>query len=225
MMQEFIEFLLGSFAALFPVVDPAGAVPLFLMLTAGESSDFRDQLAGKISLYTVVVLVLFLLIGGGILRFFGVSLGMVKIAGGIVIFHTAWHTMNADPKLTEPDNQEVVEKSHKHEDISFVPMTIPMLAGPGSIAVTLGLTAQAGRSFSVETGLNILAVSIAIMLMGGITYLCLRSSSWLSNRLGEVGIRAVSRILGLFILAVGVQLILNGFADWLAHLEIINSGG
>lgn len=222
-MQQFVEFLIGSFAALFPVVDPAGGVPIFLMLTAGESQDSRHHLAGKIALYTVVVLVLFLLIGGGILSFFGISLEVVKIAGGIVIFHAAWHTMNADPKLTAPEDKEVVEKSHKHQDISFVPMTIPMLAGPGSIAVTLGLAAQAGGGFSVETGLNLLAASIAIVLMGGITYLCLRSSSWLSTKLGETGIRAVSRILGLFILAVGVQLILNGFADWLAHLEIVKS--
>lgn len=222
-MQQFVEFLIGSFAALFPVVDPAGGVPIFLVLTAGESQDSRHQLAGKIAWYTVLVLVLFLLIGGGILRFFGISLEVVQIAGGIVIFNTAWHTMNADPKLTEPDNQEAVEKSHKHEDISFVPMTIPMLAGPGSIAVTLGLAAQAGSGFSVETGINLLAVSVAIVLMGLITYLCLRSSSWISAKLGDTGIRAVSRILGLFILAVGVQLILNGFADWLAHLEIVKS--
>lgn len=220
-MRNFFEFLLASFAALFPVVDPLGGVPVFLILTATASTSLRNQFAWKTALYTVGVLILFLLVGGGFLHFFGISLEVVRIAGGIVVFHAGWHTMNADPKLTPEDNQEATTKSAKHEDISFMPMTIPMLAGPGSIAVTLGLAAQAGRPFALNTSLNILGASAAIVLMGGIIYLCLRSSTLLLLWLGQTGIRAFSRILGLFILAVGVQLILNGVADWLADLGLI----
>ena len=223
-MQQFVEFMLGSFAALFPIVDPVGGVPIFLLLTADYSKQLQHHVAGRIALYAVVVLVLFLLVGGGILRFFGISLEVVRIAGGIVVFHSAWQTMNSQPRLTGRDNQAAVEKCHKHEDISFMPMTIPMLAGPGSIAVTLGLAAQAGYGLSVRTGLNLLAASLAIALMGGVIYLCLRSSSLLLVWLGETGIRATSRTLGLFILAVGVQLILNGVADWLKHLGLVRGG-
>ncbi|NES96660.1 MAG: MarC family protein [Desertifilum sp. SIO1I2] len=220
-MQPFFEFFLGSFAALFPVVDPLGGVPVFLVLTSATSSGFRNQLAWKIALYTVSLLVLFLLVGGGFLRFFGISLEVVRIAGGIVVFHAGWHTMNADPKLTPEDSAEATSKTTNQEDISFVPMTIPMLAGPGSIAVTLGLAAQAGRNFATETYIRLFGAAIAIGVVGLTVYLCLRSSNLLLSWLGETGIRAFSRILGLFILAIGVQLILNGFADWLADLGLV----
>lgn len=221
-MEQFFEFALGSIAALFPVVDPIGGVPIFLVLTSGASKDLRRQFAGRIALNVVFVLVLFLLVGGGILRFFGISLDVVRIAGGIVIFHAAWQSMNAQPKLPAPENQAAVHKIELHEDISFMPMTIPMLAGPGSIAVTLGLAAQAGRGLSVDMVTNLLAATVAIAVMGVVIYLSLRSSTLLLLWFGETGIRALSRILGLFILAVGVQLILNGLSDWLQDLGLVN---
>jgi multiple antibiotic resistance protein len=217
-IQQFIGFMLGSLVALLPVVDPIGNVPTFLVLTIRDSPKQRHQLARKITQYTVLVLAVFLLIGGGILHFFGISLEVIRIAGGIVVFHSAWEMMSARPKLTERENQEVAYKTDHKEDICFIPMTVPLLAGPSAIAVTLGLSAQAGDTFSVSTVLNFLAVLLAILLLGGIVYLCLRSSSWLLHWLGETGIKAVSRILGFFILAVGVQLILNGISDWLKHL-------
>lgn len=178
--------------------------------------------ASKTAQYTVLVLSLFLLIGGGILRFFGISLEVVRIAGGIVVFHTAWQMMSARPRLTARENQAAAEKSAQHEDISFMPMSVPLLAGPSALAVTLGLSAQAGRALSVPTVLNFLAVLLAIFLLGLLIYLCLRAS-WFLIWLGETGIKASSRILGFFIMAVGVQLILNGIGDWLRHLQIITN--
>ena len=222
-IQNFTQFILGSFIALFPIVDPIGNVPTFLVLTTGHSTQFRHQLARKTTQYTVLFLSLFLLIGGVILRFFGISLEVVRIAGGIVVFHTAWQMMNARPRLTARENHAAVEKSEHDEDISFIPMTIPLLAGPGAIAVTLSLSAQAGDTLSITTVVNFIAVMLAIFLLGGVIYLCLRASSWLLIWLGETGIRAFSRILGFFIMAVGVQLILNGIADWLKHIKIISN--
>lgn len=217
-IQDFAEFILGSFVALFPIVDPIGNVPTFLVLTAENSLKERHRFASKIAQYTVLVLSLFLLIGGGILRFFGISLEVVRIAGGIVVFHTAWQMMSARPKLTARENQAAASKSAQHEDISFMPMTVPLLAGPSALAVTLGLSAQAGRTLSIPTLLNFIAVLLAIFSIGLLIYLCLRASSWFLIWLGETGIKASSRILGFFIMAVGVQLILNGLADWLRHI-------
>ena len=99
-------------------------------------------------------------------------------------------------------------------------MTIPLSAGPGSIAVTLGLAAEAGRSFNRQTGLNLLAVTLAIIVVGTLLYLCLRYSNLLLLALKETGIKALSRLLGLFILAVGVKLILNGLAEWVAAIAL-----
>lgn len=219
--MKFFEVMIGGFAALFPVTDPIGAIPLFLVLTSGASRTLRNHLALKIAGYMFLVLVIFLLIGGSVLSFFGLSIAVVKIAGGIVVFEAGWRALKEKPKLTPKDEKVAELKAEHHQNIAFIPMTIPLLAGPGSIAVTLGLAAQAGQQFSVLTGLNYLAAIAAIAIICGITYLCLRLSTGVLVLFGERGITAISRLLGLFILAVGVQLILNGLADWMIHLGIL----
>jgi multiple antibiotic resistance protein len=219
-MQAFIDFTVASIAALFPVVDPIGSVPIFLVLTAGVPGAVRNRYALRIGRNVVVLLVASLLVGGSVLRFFGVSLEVVRIAGGMVVFHAAWKAMNSDPRLNQVDNADVAQRLDEHKDISFMPMTIPLLAGPGSIAVTLGLAAQAGRELSLPLALNLLATTIAIGCIGLIIFLVLRSSGLLLKVLGASGIQAMSRLLGLFVMAIGVQLILNGLADWLRSLNI-----
>ncbi|MBW4483382.1 MAG: MarC family protein [Tildeniella torsiva UHER 1998/13D] len=213
--------MVGSFAALFPVVDPIGAVPIFLVLTTGVPASMRNRYALNIARNVVVLLIGTLLVGGSVLRFFGVSLAVVRIAGGIVVFHAAWKAMNSDPKLNEVDNQDAALRLGEHKDISFMPMTIPLLGGPGAIAVALGLAAQAGGDFSVPTAMNLLAIAASIALIGIVIYLSLRSSTLLLKMLGASGIQAMSRLLGLFVMAIGVQLILNGLADWLTSLNLL----
>lgn len=213
-MRSFIEFTIGSFAALFPVADPLGAVPIFLVLSAGVNKQNRETMALKIAIYMILVLTTFLFIGGSLLSFFGLSIAVVKVAGGIVVFEAGWEALKEEPKLKEKDEKLVSEQIENQEDITFIPMTIPMLAGPGSIAVTLGLAAQAGKTFSFTTGLNFLAIITAISFIAILSYICLRLSSSFLQLFGENGITAISRLLGLFILAIGVQLILNGLADW-----------
>lgn len=220
-MRTFLDFMVGSIAALFPVVDPIGGVPIFLVLTTGVPASLRNRYALNIARNVVLLLVGTLLVGGSVLRFFGVSLAVVRIAGGIVVFHAAWKAMNSDPKLNEVDNQDAAHRIGEHKDIAFMPMTIPLLGGPGAIAVTLGLAAQAGGDLSVSTAMNLLAIAAAIGLIGIVIFLSLRSSTLLLKALGASGIQAMSRLLGLFVMAIGVQLILNGLADWLTSLNLL----
>lgn len=220
-IKDFTDFILGSLAALFPVMDPIGSVPIFLVLTAGVPESLRRSYAKRIAINVILMLIGFLLVGGGILRFFGISLEVVRIAGGIVVFHAAWNTMNAESKMSELDSEDATDRAGHHKDISFMPMTIPLLAGPGSIAVTLGLAAEASRGAQVaKTAGNLAAVAMAIAIIGLIIYIALRSSTLLLKLLGASGINALSRILGLFVMAIGVQLILNGFGDWIESLNI-----
>ena len=220
-IKDFADFILGSIAALFPVIDPIGSVPIFLVLTAGVPESLRRIYARRIALNVIFLLVGFLLVGGVILRFFGVSLEVVRIAGGIVVFHAAWNTMNAESKVSELENQDATDKAVHHRDISFMPMTIPLLSGPGAIAVALGLAAEASRGgVAVETARNLVATVIAIALIGLIIYIALRSSTLLLKWLGAGGIQALSRLLGLFVMAIGVQLILNGLGDWIESLAL-----
>ena len=220
-IQPFLDVVLGGIAALFPVVDPIGAVPMFLVLTAGVPKELRHRYAITIARNVVLLLVGALLIGGSLLDFFGVSLAVVRIAGGMVVFHAAWKAMNSDPKLNQVDNQDAAQRLDQHRDISFMPMTIPLLSGPGAIAVTVGLAAQTRTAASLPLGLHLLAVTVAIALVGLSIFLALRSSSLLLKLLGASGIQAMSRLLGLFVMAIGVQLILNGLADWLVGLNLV----
>jgi multiple antibiotic resistance protein len=220
-IEDFGDFVLGGLAALFPVIDPIGSVPIFLVLTAGVPEALRRSYAKRIAVNVIVLLVGFLLVGGGILRFFGVSLEVVRIAGGIVVFHAAWNTMNAESKLSDVENRDVIDKTEQHQDISFMPMTIPLLAGPGAIAVVLGLAAEASRGVGhAGSAVNLLAVAVAIALIGLTIYVALRASSLLLKWLGASGIHALSRVLGLFVMAIGVQLILNGLGDWVKSLNL-----
>ncbi len=220
-IKDFADFVLGSLAALFPVIDPIGSVPIFLVLTAGVPQALRRQYAKRIARNVIVLLVSFLLVGGGILRFFGVSLEVVRIAGGIVVFHAAWNTMNAESKLSDLENEDASQKADQHQDISFMPMTIPLLAGPGAIAVALGLAAEASRGVeATATAVNLMAIVVAIALIGLIIYIALSSSTLLLKWFGAGGIHALSRLLGLFVMAIGVQLILNGLADWIRSLNL-----
>ncbi|NJM98517.1 MAG: MarC family protein [Phormidesmis sp. RL_2_1] len=221
-IQAFADFVLGSLAALFPVIDPIGSVPIFLVLTAGVPQSLRRSYAKRIAINVIVLLISFSLVGGGILRFFGISLEVVRIAGGIVVFHAAWHTMNADSKMSDLENEDATAKATQHKDISFMPMTIPLLAGPGAIAVALGLAAEAARGTqAIETAQNLLAIAVAIALIGLIIYIALRASPLLLKWLGAGGIQALSRLLGLFVMAIGVQLILNGLGDWIQSLNLV----
>ncbi|MGB3298151.1 MAG: MarC family protein [Phormidesmis sp.] len=221
-LKDFIDFVVGSLAALFPVIDPIGSVPIFLVLTAGVPKALRRSYAKRVAINVIALLIGFLLVGGGILRFFGISLEVVRIAGGIVVFHAAWHTMNAESRLSEVENQDVIQKTEQHKDISFMPMTIPLLAGPGAIAVALGLAAEASRGVeAAATAVHLVAVAVAIALIGLIIYIALSSSTLLLKWLGAGGIHALSRLLGLFVMAIGVQLILNGLGDWLQSLRLM----
>jgi multiple antibiotic resistance protein len=142
---------------------------------------------------------------------------MIKIAGGIMVLHAAWEMLNASEKITASEHAE----SNLREDIAFFPMTMPLLAGPGAIAVTLGLAAQAEDHRSILLlSVNWLAAITAIAGIAIVTLISLRAADGLFALLGETGTRALTRIFGFLILAVGVQMLLNGLADWLARVPL-----
>jgi len=220
MIADFLTFVLASFASLFPIVDPLGAVPIFLILASGYSIELKQKCALKTTLSFVAVLVFFLLIGESIMGFFGLGMSGIKVAGGIIIFEAGWEALKAEPKLTPTEEEALTTQLEEHKDISFIPLTVPLLAGPGAITVTLGLAAQARDTLSTETLLHLGAIIVAIILIGIIVYGCLILSNRLLNLLGENGIIAFTRLLGLFILALGVQLILSGLENWIKTLFI-----
>ncbi|MEP0869343.1 NAAT family transporter [Trichocoleus desertorum AS-A10] len=199
-MQQLLAEVTATFLALLPIANPIGAVPLFYSLTALDSKAYRQAQARKTSLNVICVLVIFFLAGRLILEFFDLSLGVLRIAGGLLIAHTAWEMVTVRPRLTPPEREEVAEK----EDISFTPMAVPMLSGPGAIGVVMGLSARSSQ------WLDHVGALIAILLLGAMIYFCLSVGDRVMARLGKSGVGAFNRVLGFFILAIAVQFIAEG---------------
>jgi len=151
--------LFASFTSLFSVVNPFAAMPVFLSLTDRFSNQERIQTAKRASFYMFGVLITFLLIGTYILSFFGITLAGVRIAGGLIIMRAAYAMLNPETggrKLTKEDEVAAMEK----EDISFSPLALPLLSGPGSIAVVIGFATQADgvTDYLINGGSSILVV-------------------------------------------------------------------
>ncbi|MDI6402913.1 MarC family protein, partial [Balneolaceae bacterium ANBcel3] len=156
--MTFLAFLLASFTSLLSIANPFAAMPFFLAMTDGDTPEHRRQQALKASMYMVLILGVFLFGGTYIISFFGISLEGIRIAGGLLIMKMAYSMLDPDSqgrKLNAADHSEAFRKP----DISFSPLAMPMLSGPGSIALILGLASQS------TAVLDYVAVSIAIVLV------------------------------------------------------------
>ena len=196
----------ATFLALFPIVNPPGGVPLFFSLTSDYSREERNRTALRTSIYVIAILVTFMLIGRFVLSFFGISLPVLKIAGGLIVANTAWGMVTASSRMTTEESSEALTQ----EDISLTPMAMPMLSGPGSIGVVMGLAAHANGFLAY------LGMVIGILAVGLSVYLFLGMGGPLVKRLGPSAMGAITRIFGFLILAIAVQLVWDGVADFRA---------
>ena len=193
-----------TFLALFPIVNPLGGIPLFFSLTGDYTPEERRRAALKTSLYVIAILIIFMLFGRFVLNFFGISLPVLKIAGGLIVANTAWGMVTGSHRVTKEETSEALTK----EDISLTPMAMPMLSGPGSIGVVMGLAAES------DNLLSYLGMVIGIVGLGLTVYLCLSLGGPFVKRLGPGAVGAINRIFGFLILAIAVQLVWNGAADF-----------
>src|ERR1700690_2643842 len=181
----------ATFLALFPIVNPFGGVPIFFSLTTDFDKHERNYTALKTSVFFGIILVFFLFLGRFVLSFFGISLPVLKIAGGLIVANTAWGMVTGTSRITEKENHEALTK----EDISLTPMAMPMLSGPGSIGVVMGLAAHA------DNLLVYVGMILGILAIGLTVYLFLLLGGPLVKRLGPGAVGAIGRIFGFLILA------------------------
>lgn len=204
-----LSLLFGYFIAIFAIVNPVTAMPVFLVLTETDTEAERNRQALKASFYMVAILLLFLFGGGYIISFFGISLDGIRIAGGIMIMNWAFSLLNPKEggrKLDAESENEAKEKP----DISFSPLAMPLLSGPGSIAVVMSFAAQ---DLSVS---NYVLVTAAIVLTAAASYLVLRLAPMIVGMLGKTGMTGFTRMMGFIALCIGVQFIINGVRPILA---------
>jgi len=202
-MNDALLFSLSTLATLFFVVDPMAAAPMFITMTANDSAAHKRRTAFRASVGTLVTLALFAAIGGWIFRLLGISLGAFQIAGGVLLFLLAVDMLRAErsrQRTTPEEEHEGVDKP----DISIFPLTIPMLAGPGSISTVMLLMSRVEHHWHY----GVIFGAIAITAAG--SYYVLRGASWLEKRLGQTGINVMQRVMGLILAAIAVQFVVDG---------------
>jgi multiple antibiotic resistance protein len=196
-----MEILLATFSALFSVVNPFGAMPVFLTLTQDDSPERRRQQALRACFYMIGILTVFFLAGHDILNFFGLRIHDLRIAGGIMILKAGADLLTTKSDAGRKVSKDAVEESITKPDISFTPLAMPMLSGPGAIAVSIGLFTQslsyADMSFII----------LAIVLLAIPTYYILIFSPKLIRIMGKAGLEALSKIMGFIVLSLGVNFI------------------
>jgi multiple antibiotic resistance protein len=205
-----IEIILAVFAGLFSIVNPLGAVPVFLAMSPDFTVKERQDTALHASIYFTIILLVFFLAGTPILGFFGITLSSLRIAGGIIIFGSGAQLLSGSMAKSRAINAEVKAEALGKEDISFTPLAMPLLAGPGSISMMIGYFS----SYSVM--LDRVAVALAVVLVGILVYIILRTSPLIFRILGVAGIKAISRIMGFIVMAIGVELIISSIKQILA---------
>lgn len=194
---------LGTLIGLLPIINPLSAGPTFLAITEGDSEERRRGQALKGCLYMVAILVSFLIGGSFIMGFFGISIPGLRITGGILLAGIGMRMLAA--RRTDSDgDREQQEAARRKVDISFSPLAMPMLSGPGSIAVTLGFTSLA------TDWLDYVGIIAGIITVAVITYIVLRLSGRLVGFIGPVGVNAMTKIMGFLLMSMGVQFVVNG---------------
>jgi len=212
-------FLLG-FPALFSIVNPVGASLMFYNITANRSHGERMLLARQIAFYSLCVLLGSLWLGGYVLNFFGVSLGALRVGGGLVVAVRAWALLMA-PETQQDRKKNDAAPAQGREDVAFFPLTMPFTTGPGSIAVAIALSSERPASgpgvLSFFGGVTLAAVAIAALV-----WTLYASADRVLKLLGEAGARVVSRLVAFLLLCIGVQIISTGaeslIAPWLVEV-------
>ncbi len=210
MDREALSFGVTAFATVFSIVDPFAAAPIFLAMTPNDTEAARRRQARVAAAVCGGLLVLFALAGNRIFLFFGISTPAFQVAGGILLLVIALDMLRGQASGTRRSPEEEREGTEK-PDVSVTPLGIPLLAGPGAISTVTLLAGRAGRTA------DFLALAVAIVLTSALAWTILANAGLLLRLLGQIGLRIVTRVMGLLLAGIGAQFILGGAkAFWTA---------
>jgi len=204
-VESFSSFLLLSFGAMFAILNPMATIPPFMAMTSDNSIADRNRMARTACMVACGVSVAFALTGMTILNFFGITVPAFRIAGGLVLIRASFTLLQGE-KTTNVSPEERREGAAK-DDISITPLAIPILCGPGTITAAILVSSQAGTWFHTA------ALVIVIGLIYAAIFLLLRFASNHRDFLGDTTIKITSRLMGLILVAVAVQFMLDGFRE------------
>jgi len=189
--------------SIFSVLNPLGAIPVFLTLTKNNSDQEIKKISTTCGLTIFITITVGLLFGGQILNFFGISIASFRIGGGILIGTMALNMLSAK-QHTSKINQDEIEAKSDVDEVGIVPLAIPLIAGPGSISTSI-IAAEKFNSFSQYAA----SIVIVILISLSIKYI-LRSARTIGAKMGTIGLNVMTRIMGLILMALAIEFISGG---------------
>ncbi len=196
---EYIKMFIGLLA----IINPLGAIPLFISMTADENSRQRRKTINLVAVAVTIILLVVLFFGELLLAFFGITIDSFRVGGGILVLLMAiamLHAKTSPIRQTDEEADESIEK----ESVAIVPLAMPLLAGPGAISTVI----LAGHK---STGVvHYAIIALGIVLLSLIVWGVLRLSPWIEARIGATGINVFTRIMGLILTAIAVEFIATG---------------
>ncbi len=207
-----VSILLSNYISLLSLINPLGAIPVFLSLTANHEKEWINKQVFKTSLNVLIICLISFFIGDYLLRFFGISIDALKIAGGIIIARSGFQLLNAKHK--KDVGKKIQKESLSKEDISFTPLAMPLLSGPGSISFLINQSIQANQA----SGYSLLIV-IAITLVSISIFAAFYLAPSILKYMGEAGLKAMSKIMGFIVLSIGIQLIVSSVISLLQEIK------
>lgn len=205
MFEEWMLMVGATFGALVPITNPFSTAPVFASLTQRFPDNRRKQQARAAACYTASVLFVSLFAGAVILTFFGISMPVLRIGGGLVVARVGFAMLNPEPEVRVSEAGR--EEAQHMEDIAFTPIAMPLLSGPGSIAVTIGMATE------VDRAVEYLAVAIGIVLVALFSWFVLHYAGRVVKLFGVTGMNAMTRIMGLILVCIGIQFVSTGLLE------------
>jgi len=201
-MLDYAEYV-KLFVGLLAIINPFGAIPLFISMTVDENSSQRRKTTNLVAIGVSVILLVALFFGELLLRFFGITIDSFRVGGGILVLLMAIAMLHAKTSLIRQTDEEAQESIEK-ESVAIVPLAMPLLAGPGAISTVI---LAAHKSSGI---VHYMIISLGIVLLSLVVWTVLRLSPWIAGRIGATGINIFTRIMGLILTAIAVEFIAAG---------------
>lgn len=219
MTTDFLTAFMGAFFIAFstmvPVINPFSGAMLFCTMTQNVKHEDRSYMARKIAIYGLIIILVCVFAGHLILSFFGISVGVLRVAGGCVLFAAGWSALNApsQEELQNDERTQVTYSRNKLKTMAFYPFTLPLTTGPGCIAVSVAL----GTSLPHDIP-NILGTIVASIATTLVIWLCYEFSDRVNKAVGAAGADALARIMAFILLCLGVSVFWQGLSDLLSQV-------
>lgn len=217
-MAEAVKVFLLTLSALFPIVDPLAGSPIFLALTAKYSRETRKALSWRVAANSLFLMIGSYFIGTHVLNFFGVSLPVVQVGGGLVVASVGWGMLMQNDEPHDAGRQNLPSSNDDVFGRAFYPLTLPLTVGPGSISVAITLGANSTRHY----GFSILPIAAALIAMGLVAvsiFLCYGYADRLARVLGKTGMTVIIRLSAFLLVCIGVQIMWNGISALLSSVN------